>query len=59
MKQLKTEDFAAMVQVKPRTILLSHSKHKSYLGVKPIKLPNGRLRWNEEDVLAALGAANG
>lgn len=57
--QLKTEQFAELAGVKPRTILLAHSRAKNYLGIKPIKLPNGRLRWNEADVLAALGVADG
>lgn len=57
--QLKTEQFAALAGVKPRTILLAHSCTKNYLGIKPTKLSNGRLRWNEADVLAALGVADG
>lgn len=58
-RQLKTEQYAALAGVKTRTILLAHSRDKNYLGVKPIKLANGRLRWNEADVFAALGVNDG
>ena len=59
MKQIKTEELAALVGVKPRTILLAHSRNKNYLGIKPIKLPNGRLRWDEAAVLTLIRGGDG
>ena len=58
MKPIKTKEVAELLGVKPRTILLAHSKNKHYCGMKPIKLPNGRLRWDEDAALALLGVSN-
>lgn len=59
MKLIKTEEAAKLLGVKPRTILLAHSRNKHYCGMKPIKLPNRCLRWDKDAVLALLGVTNG
>ncbi len=40
-----TNAFASGYLVKPQTVLKRYSNTGSYFGVKPIKLPNGRLAW--------------
>lgn len=45
-----TADFARVNHVKPQTVRKRYSATGSYFGIKPCKLPNGRLDWpsNEE-----------
>lgn len=40
-----TREFASLVRVEPQTIVRALCMTGSYLGVKPIKLPNHRLLW--------------
>lgn len=40
-----TNTFASGYLVKPQTVLKRYSNTGSYFGIKPIKLPNGRLAW--------------
>lgn len=40
-----TEQFAAAINMKPSTIRVRLCRTGSYFGVKPLKLPNGRLIW--------------
>jgi len=42
---VSTEELAAILAIEPQSILKSHSKDGSYLGIRPIKLPNRRLMW--------------
>lgn len=59
MSQLKydisTSELARLFGVKHRTVLLSHHHTKGYQGLRPIKLPNGQLRWSLGEALAILG----
>lgn len=47
MKQThcSTEKWVAPLDYKKETAHSSYSKHGHFLGVVPIKLPNGRLMW--------------
>ena len=40
-----TAEFAKANLVKPQTVIVSLSRHGHYMGVKPVKLANGRLIW--------------
>lgn len=42
---LTTNQLADKLSLRPQTIRKCYSKTGAYLGVKPIKLPNGRLYW--------------
>lgn len=57
-RRITTEDLARMVGVKGPSIRTALSLKGHYWGLKPIKAPNGRLLWNEEDVEALLNKAS-
>lgn len=42
---LSTPEFAAQAKVRPTTIRVRLCQTGSYFGVRPVKLPNGRLLW--------------
>lgn len=42
---LTTEEFAGFYGIKPGSVRSALYKTGSYFGTKPIRLPNGRLRW--------------
>jgi len=48
---MKTSDFAKLANVLPESIRSSYYRHGHYLGVKPRRLPNGRLDWLDAEVL--------
>jgi hypothetical protein len=45
-----TNHTAAALGVVPHTLRVSCSKHGHYLGIRPVKLPNGRLLWPADQV---------
>jgi len=51
---LTTEQFAEAMQGKPSTIRTRLCKTGSFYGIKPIKLPSGRLLWPVDAVQALL-----
>jgi len=50
-ESLNSKEFAALVRVEAQTIRRSYCVNGHYLGLKPIKLPNGRLLWPKADAL--------
>lgn len=48
--KLSTEELAAGVRVKPQTIRAALCRNGHYLGLRPCKLPNGRLLWDAAEV---------
>jgi len=50
---LTTEQLALILGMKPQTLRKHHSEFGSYYGIRPSKLPNGKLRWpsNALDIL--------
>ncbi|QND83300.1 Uncharacterized protein ChrSV_1073 [Chromobacterium vaccinii] len=42
---LSTDEFATAVGMRPQSIRKSYSRKGHALGIRPIKLPNGKLRW--------------
>lgn len=53
-QNLTTEQFAEALHGKPSTIRTRLCKTGSFYGIKPIKLPSGRLLWSAEAVQAFL-----
>lgn len=45
-----TEAFAARLGIKPESIRAALCRTGSYFGIRPIKLPNGRLLWPADAV---------
>lgn len=52
--KLTTAQFSALGVGAPHTIRVNHSLHGHHLGIKPVKLPNGRLLWPTDEVMALL-----
>lgn len=46
---LSTDEIAARAHVKKETPIASLCRKGSFLGIVPVKLPNGRLLWPEAD----------
>jgi hypothetical protein len=53
---LTTQELAAQCLVRADSIRVHLCRHGSYFGVRPLKLPNGRLAW-PHDTVARLTAA--
>ena len=49
-----TTEFAPLLGVKTQTVHKGYCLNGHYLGIRPIKLPNGRLLWPKADVQALL-----
>lgn len=47
---LSTDEFAAVLAVEPQSVRKSYSQNGHYQGIKPTKMPNGRLLWPTEEV---------
>jgi hypothetical protein len=50
-ESLSTEEFAQVVRVKDQTVRHGLCVNGHYLGIKPLKLSNGRLLWPRKEVL--------
>lgn len=48
--KLSTEELAAALRLKPQSIRASLCRNGHYMGLRPCKLPNGRLLWNAADL---------
>jgi len=57
--KLSTEVTAARFWVEPQTLRASLCRNGHYMGMRPVKLPNGRLLWDAQEVerLASGGVA--
>lgn len=47
---LSTEEFAAQLTLRPQSIRKRYCQTGAYFGVRPVKLPNGRLMWPADSV---------
>jgi len=45
---ITTEQLAAMLHLKPQSIRKRYCETGAYYGVRPTKLPNGRLMWSPD-----------
>jgi hypothetical protein len=48
--KLSTEATAASFWVEPQTLRASLCRNGHYMGLRPVKLPNGRLLWDAAEV---------
>ena len=55
-ESLTTKEYGELTRVEPESIRRAYCVHGHYLGVKPLKLPNGRLLWPKAEALRVLGA---
>lgn len=53
---MATADFARSVGLKAQTVRKAYSQKGSVLGIRPIKLPNGKLRWPTSEIAKLLVA---
>lgn len=53
-RRLSTEELATALKVRPQTVRAGLCNHGHYMGLKPAKLPNGRLLWDAAAVDALL-----
>jgi hypothetical protein len=56
-----TDEFANQWRVQSQTVRKRYSQHGSYFGIKPLRLPNGKLLWPDRTleplVVEQLGVA--
>ena len=45
LPDITTEELAAQCGIKPQSVRVRLCRTGSYFGIKPVKLPNGRLMW--------------
>lgn len=53
---LSTQEVADALRVRRQTIAKALCLHGEYMGLRPIKLPNGRLLWNADELARLIGA---
>lgn len=56
-RHFTTEQLAAELGVRPQTVRAGLCRDGHYLGMRPLKLPNGRLLWPAEAVAALINGA--
>ncbi|SDH86199.1 hypothetical protein [Propionivibrio dicarboxylicus] len=55
-KKLATEELAAALRVAPQTIRAGLCRKGHYCGLRPLKLPTGKLLWDASEVERLLSA---
>jgi hypothetical protein len=50
MTALTTEALADGLGIKPQTLRAAICRHQHYYGIRPAKLPNGRLLWPADSI---------
>lgn len=50
LRKLDTAEAAAVLRVKPQTLRRALCLQGHYFGMRPVKLPNGRLLWDAADL---------
>ncbi len=51
-RKLSTDEFAAALRLRPQTVRRSLCTIGHVMGLRPVKLPNGRLLWDAAEVEA-------
>ena len=51
MTALTTEALADGLGIKPQTLRAAICRHQHYYGIRPAKLPNGRLLWPADAIV--------
>lgn len=49
-KKISTSKLAAALDVTDQTVRAGYCNNGHYLGMRPVKLPNGRLRWDSAEL---------
>jgi len=49
-RKLTTEELANFLRIKPQTVRAGLCRNSHYLGLKPLKLCNGKLLWDAAEV---------
>lgn len=57
MRLLTTEQLANALQMNPQSLRKRLSQTGTYFGVRPIKLPNGKLRWPSDSLARLIAPA--
>lgn len=52
---LSTDELANMLNLQPGSLRVRLCKTGSYFGIRPVKLPNGRLQWPADAVQQLTG----
>lgn len=53
---LSTEELAAATKARPQSIRKRYCQTGSYWGLRPVKLPSGRLLWPADSIEQLMGA---
>jgi len=56
-RKLTTEELAVLLRITPQTARAGLCRNGHYLGLKPLKLPNGKLLWDAAEVERLLSGA--
>ena len=48
--KLSTEELASVLRIVPQTVRAGLCRNGHYLGIRPVKLPNGKLLWDAAEV---------
>lgn len=48
--KITTEELAALLRIVPQTARAGLCRHGHYMGLRPVKLPNGKLLWDAVEV---------
>lgn len=56
-QKLTTEELAAFLRVVPQTVRAGLCRKGHFCGLKPLKLPNGKLLWDAAEVERLLSGA--
>lgn len=49
LRTYSTEELAALLHIRPQSIRASLCRSGSLMGLRPVKLPNGRLLWPADE----------
>ena len=52
--KITTEEMAGLLRIVPQTPRAGLCRNGHYLGMRPVKLPNGKLLWDAAEVAALL-----
>jgi len=57
-RHISTDEFADRMMVLRQTVLKAYSRDGAYCGIRPIRLPNRRLAWPEDEIEKLFAASD-
>lgn len=57
-RHVSTDEFAARMLVLRQTVLKAYNRDGVYCGIRPIRLPNRRLAWPEDEIEKLFAASD-